>query len=635
MAKQAERYIPNDPVLAESWPRMSRVVNIHTDPEGADVYVKPYETPDGKWQYLGRSPLLKTQIPLAFLRWKLQIAGYKDFEGTLPDEQWLSLQVTPNSPVEIMFALIKSGSAQAGMVRIPGGKFSPDITGLDYLPDVQLQDFWIDQHEVTNEEYKKFVAAGGYTNPRYWKVPFVKDNKTLSWEEALQLFLDKTGRPGPATWELGEYPEGQGNYPVVGVSWFEAAAYAEFVGKSLPSVYHWNRAAATWATNWIAPLSNFSGRGPSPANAYPGLGPYGTYDMAGNAKEWCWNSSGDNRYILGGAWDEVVYMFVEPDAQSPFRRAPNYGFRLAKYDSQPDKLSLAPLEPARRDFTKEKPIPAALFAIYRTVYTYDKTPMDPVVEVTDDTSPFWTQQKVTINAAYGNERYSLLVFLPKHGRPPYQTVVYFPGSNAIDQRSSNGLRLHGTSALDLLIRSGRAVVVPVYKGIYERGDTLNSPYPQTTSLYRDHVIDWAKDLGRAVDYIQTRSDLDHEKLAYYGFSWGGAIAPVMLSIETRFKAAVLLSGGFHFQRSLPEVDEFNFAPYVTVPTLMINGRYDFIFPVGLSQNPMFQSLGTAANYKRHVVLDTGHLPPREITAKETLDWLDHYLGPVKQATPQN
>jgi hypothetical protein len=211
LATEAAKYIPIDPLLADLWERMSRVVNIHTDPEGADVYVKPYETPDANWQYLGRSPLLKTHIPLAFLRWKLQRARHKSFEGTLPDEQWLSLQLTPDSPVEIMFALTKSESAQAGMVRVPGGSFSPDITGLDYLPDVQLQDFWIDQYEVTNEEYKEFVHAGGYTNRQYWKEPFVRDGRTLSWDEAMGLFRDKTGRPGPATWELGEFPEGQGN----------------------------------------------------------------------------------------------------------------------------------------------------------------------------------------------------------------------------------------------------------------------------------------------------------------------------------------------------------------------------------------------------------------------------------------
>jgi len=52
------------------------------------------------------------------------------------------------------------------MVRVAGGSSSPDVPGLENLPDLPLQDFWIDQHEVTNQEFKKFVDAGGYTNPR-------------------------------------------------------------------------------------------------------------------------------------------------------------------------------------------------------------------------------------------------------------------------------------------------------------------------------------------------------------------------------------------------------------------------------------------------------------------------------------
>ena len=71
------------------------------------------------------------------------------------------------------------------------------------------------------------------------------------------MFRDKTGRPGPSTWELSTYAEGQADYPVTGVNWYEAAAYAEFVGKSLPTVYHWDEAAGHWAASDIAPISDF------------------------------------------------------------------------------------------------------------------------------------------------------------------------------------------------------------------------------------------------------------------------------------------------------------------------------------------------------------------------------------------
>jgi dipeptidyl aminopeptidase/acylaminoacyl peptidase len=79
----------------------------------------------------------------------------------------------------------------------------------------------------------------------------------------------------------------------------------------------------------------------------------------------------------------------------------------------------------------------------------------------------------------------------------------------------------------------------------------------------------------------------------------------------------------------PEVKQINFAPRVRVPTLMLNGRYDPFFPVEASQVPMFQLLGTPAEHKRHRVYEESHyqLPRREVV-RETLDWLDRYLGPT-------
>ena len=93
------------------------------------------------------------------------------------------------------------------------------------------------------EQFKAFVDAGGYSKKEYWKHPFIKDGRELSWQEAMEEFRDATRRPGPAGWQLGTYPEGADDLPVGGVSWYEAAAYAEFTGKSLPTVYEWFAAA--------------------------------------------------------------------------------------------------------------------------------------------------------------------------------------------------------------------------------------------------------------------------------------------------------------------------------------------------------------------------------------------------------
>ena len=626
LTREAQRYIPGDPILVKLWPRVSRAISIDSEPEGADVYWKPYAAKDAGWELLGRSPVKEARLPNDFLRFKVQKAGYGTFEGTLTDVAWFQFlrDVTANFKIHLM----KNEAIPPGMVYVTGDQaFSLDLPYLRLI-DVQLPDFWIDRYEVTNGEFKKFVDAGGYAKQEYWKEDFVKDGRKLSWQEGIALLRDKTGRPGPATWELGDYPEGQGDFPVTGVSWYEAVAYAQFAGKSLPTVYHWDLAAGTWALSWIGPLSNFSGKGAARVGSYDGLGPYGTYDMAGNAKEWCWNETGDKRYILGGGWDEAVKTYADPDVESAFRRDADYGFRLAKYLSPATKTLMDPLERIHRDFSKEKPVPDNVFQIYRSFYVYDKSPLNAVPEPVDDSGQFWKVEKVTINAAYGNERMAVYLILPKGVQPPYQTVVYFPGSGVLVVRSSQGLTLQGGSRLDLVVKSGRAVVFPTYKSTFERGDGMESPWPAANNVYRDHVVAWAKDLGRAVDYIESRSDLDHEKLAYYGYSWGAALAPIMNSVETRFRTAVLLSGGFPTTKGPPEADAFNFALHDKIPTLMINGRYDLIFTPDDSQKPLFERLGAPAKDKRYALLESGHVPPGDALMKEMLDWLDRYLGPV-------
>jgi hypothetical protein len=231
------------------------------------------------------------------------------------------------------------------MVRVPGGSFQ--YRGSQ---PVTLAGYWLDKYEVTNRQFKEFVDRGGYQKKDHWKEPFVREGRTLSWEEAMAEFKDSTGRPGPSTWELGAYPEGHGDYPVNGVSWYEAAAYAAFAGKSLPTIYHWYNAAGIGIFSDILKLSNFDGKGPTPAGSHRGLTPWGAYDMAGNVKEWCWNAAGDRRHLLGGAWSDPGYMFSAVDAQPPFDRSPTNGLRCVKYTAPVPDEQKASVERLTRDY---------------------------------------------------------------------------------------------------------------------------------------------------------------------------------------------------------------------------------------------------------------------------------------------
>jgi pimeloyl-ACP methyl ester carboxylesterase len=101
--------------------------------------------------------------------------------------------------------------------------------------------------------------------------------------------------------------------------------------------------------------------------------------------------------------------------------------------------------------------------------------------------------------------------------------------------------------------------------------------------------------------------------------------------QDRLKAVVFLDGGYFLNKQPVGQDQADFAPRLALPVLMVNGRYDFTFSLEKSQIPLFQSLGTPAADKRHLVLDTPHdvLARRPELVKAVIDWLDKYLGPVR------
>jgi len=211
LIQQAESYAPHDPALSKLkagtlWPN-----GVLSTPPGADVYVRDYSDISGPSEYLGKTPLQGNRLPHAFYAFRLSKDGYETAEVT-----GTALE---GSPVNVILDPV--GSLPPGMLHVPAGRVDP--TG---RLEVKLGDFLIDKFEVTNREYKKFVDASGFREPKYWKFPFLEGKRSLSFDEAMLHFRDKTDRPAPSTWELGTYAPGQDNYPVSGLSWYEAAAFA-------------------------------------------------------------------------------------------------------------------------------------------------------------------------------------------------------------------------------------------------------------------------------------------------------------------------------------------------------------------------------------------------------------------------
>jgi dienelactone hydrolase/predicted Ser/Thr protein kinase len=609
---EAEQASPNSRALFKLAEGVApHSIRFESDPPGAQIYATDYAAAASddlsQWQSLGATPVTFTEAPRwGFFRVRAVKPGFATTERTLGAEQ------------SVRIALHPENAAPAGMV------YAPATVAALPPPAVSLPAFWIDRYEVTNGEFKKFVDAGGYQKPEYWMHPFVKDGKTLSWQQAMAEFRDATGRPGPARWQVGAYPEGADRLPVSGVSWYEAAAYAAFAGKSLPSVHEWRYVSGIGFNSNILQLSNFNGKALSRPGQFRGMGPFGTFDTAGNAKEWTLNAAPTGeRYILGGAWNEQAYVFNSWDARPPIARDETFGFRcVTRTAALPDPAAgpLAIISPA----PPPPPVGDDTYRVFTGMHRYDKQPLKSRIERTDDSSPYWRRETISFTAAYQNDRVLAHLFLPKNGQPPYSVVAVMGGSTIMDALK----RIEEFDyPYEFIIRSGRAVVIPVFFGTLERGPTA---FVLPPSQQRDRALKFSMDLGRTIDYLETRTDVDVTRLALYGVSAGASNAVRMAAVEPRVKAAVLSSGGV-IGYELPEVNSWNFAPRVTIPVLMLNGRDDFLFPVESNQKALFRALGTKEPDKKHLLFDGGHrnLVTRPDLIGEMLDWFDKYLGPVQ------
>jgi dienelactone hydrolase len=272
-----------------------------------------------------------------------------------------------------------------------------------------------------------------------------------------------------------------------------------------------------------------------------------------------------------------------------------------------------------------EPVSDAEYQVFLRLHRYDPRPLDAKPERRDDaSSPYWNRETVSFRAAYGDERVLAHLFLPKDGRPPYQVVIVLGGSTIM-----NALRSveEFEYPFEFIVRSGRAAVIPALSGTLERGP---SPPRLPPGQERERALRWAMDVGRTLEYLDTRTDIDNQRTALYGVSSGATHAVRMLALYPRFKAGVLSSGGVSYSQP-PETNSWNFAPRVHTPVLMLNGQYDFIFPLETNQKPLFRALGTKEPDKDHITYDGGHrnLVTRPDLIGEILNWFDRYLGAVE------
>lgn len=245
-----------------------------------------------------------------------------------------------------------ASEAPKGMILIPASEFimgaDSEETNANQKPthQVYLDAFYIDKHEVTNAQFEAFIVDGGYQNRKLWAA--------AGWN-----FIQKHQIKAPLHHGQNSVSMEPG-HPVIGVSWYEAHAYATWVGKRLPTEAEWEK-AARGTDERIYPWGNemdFSRFNYFPHHekileigSFPGgASPYGVLDMAGSVWEWCadWYredyylqsprknpqgpDGGEHRALRGGGWDSIrlqlqtFYRYYD----KADRRAYNIGFRCVQ-----------------------------------------------------------------------------------------------------------------------------------------------------------------------------------------------------------------------------------------------------------------------------------------------------------------
>jgi len=631
----AERALPGDSAVAKLQPKVADILTVTSEPSGAHVWIQRFDTTAAQPRdsvLLGETPITARRLARGDYRLVIAKDGFvpattlSAMYGTRPQLARFRM----GAPIPISVRLVAAGAAPAEMVLVPGGTYQLAGPSMPLGQQADLADYFIDKYEVSNEEYRAFVASGGYRRGE------------------LAGFADRSGMPGPRGWTGQEFPAGRDRYPVTGVSWREGAAYCAAHGRRLPTVFEWEKAARNGATapgegvmmpwGYVRPgdatvlRANFLSNGPAAVDAYPfGISVYGAYNMAGNAKEWIANPVRDGYGVMGGSWEDPIYLYaafsgLAADASSPalgFRCARLADTRVAGKDQGAFRI---PIENRTPHYATVAP---AEFRSLLEHYRYDSRPLEVAVLETVET-PDWTRQKIRYVALEGDTALAYL-YLPRQAAAPFQTMVYLSSTAAFVQIRSVPEEVELIIAPN--IRGGRAVLAVVFKGMAERAFGPGWEPPDAGSVrFRDLMVLHGTELRRALDYLATRPEVDTQRLAYVATSWGAGSRLALAAIDRRFHAVVLLGGGIDDRISataLPEASSINFAPYIRPPKLLLNGRDDEEDPWLTRGLPLWNLLREPKQLV--LVPGAGHMVPLEARVSAINKFLDQMLGPVRRA----
>ena len=617
----AEKVSPQDSTVMKLRPRVEDILGVTSEPAGAKVYAQRFGEKDSvSW---GATPISPHRMPRGDYRVTVTKAGFVPVTTMSATHGSRSRKngFRTGESVTIAVRLAPAADVPPNMVFVPGGEYTLVSPKVPPAIKANLDDYFIDTYEVSNEQYRAFVARGSYPKG----------------------FTDRAGMAGPRSWTGQEYPRDRARYPVTDVSWVEANAYCAAQGKRLPTIFEWEKAARNgqvatgegvsmpWGYSRpgdaIDVRANFGGTETAPVDAYPfGISTYGAYNMAGNVKEWTANPLLQGRGVTGGSWEDLSYLYASVGAYDAAASSPAIGFRCAKTSGTrtSDQGTFRIPSPDRTPVYK--PVGPVEFAALLAHYRYDPQPLEAHVLQSIETDD-WTRYKISYVALETDTAFGYL-YVPKQASAPYQTMVYLASTAAFI-----GLRTVPEEvewAIGPNIRAGRAVFAMVFKGSAERafGPGWEPPAPPTVR-FRDLMVLHGTELQRAIDYLETRPDIDKARLAYVGLSWGAGSRLPLAAVDKRFKAVVLIGGGIdeRLQPTLPEASNINFAPYIKPPKLLLNGDMDEEHPWQTRGLPMWNLMREP---KQLVLIPgVGHIPSLQDRVLAINTFLDKWLGPVR------
>jgi formylglycine-generating enzyme required for sulfatase activity/dienelactone hydrolase len=632
----AAAILPNDDRVRDIISRTSDRLKIESDPPGATVFLQRFKGSETRVR-MGVTPLTIPRLARADYLLTMEKAGYANGVRTISTTPLYirgeAFALTEN----VRMKLAEASKVPPGMVLVEGGAYR--LTGFDRPSErlVQLHDFFIDRCEVSNHDFEQFVRDGGYRRRELWKSPFIEKSRNLSFEEATSRFRDKTGLPGPRSWSGGAPAAGRENHPVSDITWYEAAAFAEWSGKKLPTIYEWEK-AARYASTSVANVfpwgyvgegvdanerANFRGEGTMPVDSLPfGASPYGALNMAGNVSEWCRNAFPPGYAARGGAWKDAVYAFGQTAAFPPFYAAPSIGFRCVR-DSGGNEGDFV-LNPSS-SVPVFKPVDDKTYAEFARRYAYNAEPLNArVVERVE--TPDWTREKITFKAS--GKTVPAYLYLPKGFRRPLQVIQYAPAGDVV-----RGVRTlpHSIEVwLAPVIRTGRAIFSVELEGFLGRPHPPDWVAPEPDQAeYVDYNIERVTEMRRGLDYLESRPDVDHSRIALYGLSAGGGPGVFVTALDRRYRSVMFAGTGVHAaeMRNAPAANRINFVSRIRPPKLLLDGRYDEDTPLQSETEPMFRLLREP---KRLQIYEGAHVPPAEILVPTLTKWFDETMGPVQQ-----